>query len=167
LKNERGHVQLGLFGGMASFQPDSGSADNVGLWGVNLSAKETTWGKDYGIVQLTYGEGVAGFRGGVTAAPDAGGDLQAVQASAWMASYAHFWSEKYRSTLVYSAANADIPGGAPADSNEHLSYLAANLIWQFSSRAWVGVEYLHGTRDTFTDGDGEADRLQLSMRFDI
>jgi hypothetical protein len=167
MNNDRGHVQLGMFGGMASFQPDTGSSDDVALWGLNLSAKETTWGKDYAIVQLTYGDGVGGFRGGIAAAPDSSGDLEAVTTSAYMAGYQHYWSEKYRSTLVYSAAEGDLPSGAAPDANEKVSYLAANLIWQFCNRAWVGIEYLHGTRDTFADGDGAADRLQLSMRFDF
>lgn len=167
MNNERGHVQLGLFGGMASFQPDTGSSDDVALWGVNLSAKETTWGKDYAYVQLTYGDGVGGFRGGISAAPDSNGDLEAVTTAAYMAGYQHYWSEKYRSTLVYSAADGDLPSGVPIDATEEVSYLAANLIWQFCDRAWVGIEYLHGTRDTFNDGDGSADRLQLAMRFDI
>jgi hypothetical protein len=167
LNNDRGHVQLGLFGGLTKFRPDAGASDSVSLWGVNLSAKERTWGTDFAIVQLTYGDGVGRFRGGVTAAPDSNGNLEAVRTSAWMASYQHNWSDKYRSTVVYSAGRGDLPGGAPPDANEELTYFAANLIWQFCNRAWVGIEYLHGTRDTFDGSDGAADRLQMSMRFDL
>jgi hypothetical protein len=167
LKNDGGHVQFGLFGGMARFQPDGGSADDVYLWGLNASAKQTTWGTDFAIVQLTYGDGVGRYRGGATAAPDSSGELEAVRTAAWMASYQHNWSEKYRSTLAYSAVEGDLPSGAAPDTNEELTYLAANLIWQFCDRAWVGIEYLHGTRETFDGSDGDADRLQLSMRFDL
>src|SRR6185436_2792036 len=105
--------------------------------------------------QLSYGDGIGTFRGGIAAAPDSSGDLEAVRTSAWMAGYLHNWSEKYRSTVTYSAGRADVPGGAPADANEVLTYFAANLIWQFCDRAWVGIEYLHGTRETFDDGKGE------------
>jgi hypothetical protein len=167
LKNDRGHVQLGLFGGMASFQPDAGSADDVPLWGLNLSAKETTWDQDFAVVQLTYGDGVGAYRGGTTALPDADGDLEAVETTAWMAAYQHYWSEKYRSTVSYSSGRGDLPSGSPPDTNEVLTYLSANVIWQFCDRAWVGLEYLHGTRETFDGSDGEADRLQFSMRFDL
>jgi len=167
LKNDRGHVQLGLFGGVASFQPDAGGSDDVYLWGVNLSAKETTWGTDFAILQLTYGDGVGRYRGGTTAAPDSNGDLEAVRTAGWMASYQHNWSEKYRSTLAYSAGKGDLPGGAPPDANEELTYLAANLVWQFSERAWAGIEYLHGSRETFDGEDGDADRLQISLQFDL
>jgi hypothetical protein len=167
LKNDRGHVQVGLYSGMAAFQPDVGGVDNAYLWGVNLSTKETTWGDDYAILQLTYGDGVGGFRGGQTAAPDAGGSLEAVRTSAWMAAYQHAWTEKYRSTVTYSYGRGDLPGGVAPDANEALTYLAGNLIWQFTPRAWVGIEYLHGTRDTFDGSDGSADRLQLALKFDL
>lgn len=167
LENDRGHVQFGLFGGMTKFQPDVGASDNVKLWGILASAKERTWGDDYAILQLTYGDGVGRYRGGVTAAPDLNGNLEAVRESAWMAAYQHNWSEKYRSTITYSAARGDIPGGAAPTTTEAVTYLAANLIWQYCNRAWVGIEYLYGTRDTFDGSDGSANRLQLSMRFDL
>jgi len=167
LENERGHVQLGLWGGMTKFQPDAGASDNVELWGVNLATKERTWGDDYAILQLTYGDGVGRYRGGVTAAPDSDGNLEAVRMSAWMGAYMHSWSPKYRSTVTYSAGRGDLPGGAPADANEAVTYLATNLIWQYCDRAWVGIEYLHGTLDEFDGDDGAADRVQLSWRFDL
>jgi hypothetical protein len=167
LKNDRGHVQIGLFAGMTKFQPDVGAADTVKLWGINLSTKERTWGDDYAILQLTYGDGVGRYRGGVTAAPDANGNLEAVRTSAWMGGYMHNWSDKYRSTVTYSEGRGDIPGGAAPNTNEAVSYLAANLIWQYCNRAWVGIEYLHGTLDEFDGSDGAADRVQLSWRFDL
>jgi hypothetical protein len=152
---------------LTKFQPDVGSSDNVALWGINASTKERTWGEDYAILQLTYGDGVGRYRGGITAAPDANGNLEAVRESAWMAGYQHYWSEKYRSTITYSAGRGDIPGGAAPTTTEAVTYLAANLIWQYCNRAWVGIEYLHGTRDVFDGSDGAADRVQLSWRFDL
>lgn len=81
-KNSRGHVQVAGFGGMAAFQPDTGSDDTVPLWGVNVSTKLTTVGKDNTILQFTYGDGVGRYRGGTTAAPDANGDLEAITTAA-------------------------------------------------------------------------------------
>jgi hypothetical protein len=167
LKNSRGHVQLGLFGGMARFDPDVGSADDVLLWGVNLSSKITTVGSDNTMIQVTYGDGVGRYRGGTTAAPDANGDLEAVSVLGLMGSYEHHWSEEYRSTIGYSWGEGDLPAGTPATGTEDVSYFFANLIWQFTRRAWAGFEYLHGTRGTFDDEDGEADRIQLALRFDL
>jgi hypothetical protein len=167
LKNARGHVQLGVFGGMARFDPVVGSTEDVALWGLNLSTKLETFGSDNAIVQVTYGDGVGRYRGGTTAAPDANGELEAVPTLGILGAYQHFWSDEYRSTLAYSWGEGDLPDGAPAESNEQLTYLAANLIWQFTDRAWAGIEYLYGSRDTFDGADGDAHRVQLSLRYDI
>ena len=166
-KHGRGHVQLGLFGGMARFDPVAGSPDDVWLWGTNLSTRFATTGRDNAIVQLTYGDGVGRYRGGTAAAPDANGDLEAIATFGALGSYEHHWSEELRSTAVYSWGEGDVPSGAPPTANEELSYAAVNLIWQFCDRAWAGIEYLRGTRDTFDGEDGEANRVQLALRFDI
>ena len=166
-KHSRGHVQLGLFGGMARFDPESGDEDDVALWGLNLSTELATFGKDSAIAQLTYGDGVGRYRGGTTAAPDADGDLEAIETFGVLGSYEHHWSDEWRSTLMYSWGEGDLPDGALPTSNEELTYGAVNLIWQFCNRAWAGIEYLHGTRDTFDGEDGSADRLQLALRFDL
>jgi hypothetical protein len=166
-KNDRGHVQLSGFAGMARFDPVAGSPDDVFLWGFNLATKLATWGKDNAIAQLTYGDGVGRYRGGATAAPDSSGDLEAIRTWGWLLSYQHHWSDAYRSTIAYSWGEGDIPNGAPATANEKLTYLATNFIWQFCDRAWTGVEYLYGTRDTFDGNDGSASRLQMSLRFDL
>jgi len=166
-KNSRGHVQLGAFGGMSSYRADSGSTDDVALWGLNLSTKIATFGEDSTIVQLTYGDGVGQYRGGISAAPDANGDLEAVTVAAVLASYEHHWSEQFRSTLMYSRADGDVPSGAPPGTSEKLQYAAANLIWQFSDRAWTGVECLYGTNQTVDGNDGAATRLQFAIRFNL
>ena len=166
-KNDRGHAQLGLFGGMARFDPAAGSRDDVVLWGLNLSTKLATFGSDSAIVQVTYGDGVGRYRGGTTAAPDGNGDLEAVTLLGILASYEHHWSQQYRSTLAYSWGEGDLPSGAPATASEELQYLAANVIRQISDRYWVGLEYLYGSNDTLDGEDGDAHRLQLALRFDI
>lgn len=165
--SEQSHVQLGVFGGTATFDPDGGARDTVPLWGVNLSTKFPAFDEDSAILQLTYGDGVGRYRGGTTAAPDADGDLEAITTAAVMATYQHVWSEKYRSNVVYSWVDGDLPAGTPVTSPETLQYFALNLIWQFSDRAWAGIEYLRGTNDTFDGNDGNANRLQMSIKFSL
>ena len=164
---DRGHVQLGLFAGTARFDATGGPSDQIALFGANLSANLQVFERDHVFVQATYGPGIGRYRGGVTAAPDANGDLDAIEVAAAMLGYEHHWSDAWRSTIVYSAGTGDLPAGAPAATIEKLEYAAVNLIWQFSERAWTGVEYLFGSRED-NDGDrGEANRLQFSIRYDF
>jgi hypothetical protein len=166
-ENKLGHVQLGLFAGKARFEPDNGTTEDATLWGFNLATKLMTQEQDNAIAQLTYGDGVGRYRGGVTAAPNDANEIQAVPVLGCLLSYQHFWTEKYRSSAGYSWANATLPGGTPATGSEHLTYGFVNLIYQFSYRAWYGVEFLHGTRQTADNADGDANRLQFSIKFDI
>jgi hypothetical protein len=159
------HVQVSGFGGMSSFNPDSGSNDSVALWGFNLSTKLMTWAKDNAMVQLTYGDGVGRYRGGTTAAPDSDGNLEAIPTAGVLASYQHHWNEKYRSTVMYSWVEGDLPAGTPTTASERLSYFAANFIYQFSDHAWTGIEYLYGTNDTNDGNDGDASRIQMAVKF--
>lgn len=166
-ENDAGHVQLGLFAGTARYDLDTEPADMVALWGANVSTKLNVVGRDHFFLQGTYGPGVGRYRGGITAAPDANGNLEPVDVLAFMVAYQHQWSDEWRSTFTYSWGEGDLPAGVPNDSTEVLEYAAANLIWQFSDRAWAGVEYLFGAREDIDDSRGEANRLQFSIRFDF
>ncbi len=163
--HELGHTQLGLFLGQARYNRDVGPTDTEVLWGVNLSTKLAICERDHLFVQATYGPGVGRYRGGITAAPDANDELEAVEVIAGMLGYEHHWSDQWRSTVTYSYGKGDVPDGAPTDSVEVLEYLAANLIYQFTDGAWAGVEYLYGARENTDDARGEAHRVQFSFKF--
>jgi hypothetical protein len=166
-KHGLGHTQLGLFAGTARYVPDTAPDQTVFLWGLNVSTKLDVCEHDHAFVQLTYGPGVGRYRGGITAAPDASGDLEAVTVFGAMVGYEHHWCDELRSTVSYSWGKGDLPDGVPADTSEILEYLAANVIWQFCDRAWFGIEYLYGSNETFDGARGEAHRLQASIRFDF
>lgn len=160
-----GHCQLGLFAGTSRFDPDAGPADTVLIHGANLSTKLAIGGKDQFYAQVTYGPGVGRYRGGITAVPDGNGDLDAVEVFGFLGGFEHHWSDAWRSTISYAWAEGDLPANAPPTSNAETEYLAANLIWQFSNKTWVGVEYLYGSLTTADDARGEANRVQFALRF--
>jgi hypothetical protein len=168
-KHGLGHTQVSLFAGSARYDPDAGPADTEFLWGANLSTKLAVCDRDAAFFQGTYGPGVGRYRGGTTAAPDANGKLEAIDVAAFMVGYEHHWSDEWRSTATYSLGKGDLPDGVASgsDATEVLEYAAANLIWQFSDRAWCGVEYLYGARENLDDARGEAHRIQFAIRFDF
>jgi DcaP outer membrane protein len=164
----RGHVFASAFLGRARFRPTQGEPDDVSLWGGNVSARLKTSGRDYAYTQLTFGDGVGRYRGGVTAVPDASGKLQPVGVVALMGGYEHFWSPRLSSNAVYSEASAPSEVYYAADFNKRLDYGAVNLIyWFLPGRAWAGVEYLYGKREVFGGQDGTANRVQFAVRFNL
>jgi hypothetical protein len=85
-----------------------------------------------------------------------------------MGGYEHFWSSRLTSNFVFSQASAPEEDFYASDANEELGYAAINLLyWFLPNRAWVGVEYLNGSREVFGGQDGDADRLQFAVRFNL
>ena len=164
----RGHAFVSAFVGKARFRPTGGEPDDVTLWGSLLSGRVKTFGRDYVYTQLTFGDGVGRYRGGITAVPDANGELQPVGLVAWMLGYEHYWSAQLSSNAVYSVASAPDEDYYADTFNKDLNYGAVNLIyWFLPDRAWAGVEYLYGRREVFDGGVGRADRLQFAVRFNF
>jgi hypothetical protein len=164
----RGHVFVSGFLGRARFRPEVGPTDDVTLWGSLLSGRIKTFGKDYIYGQFTFGDGVGRYRSAVTAVPDANGDLAPLNVTAFTGGYEHFWSSRVSSHAVYSVVGSvDEPYYADT-LNKQLDYGAVNtLYWFLPDRAWVGVEYLYGRRETAGGEVGSANRIQFAVRFNF
>jgi hypothetical protein len=167
-EGSRGHAFASVFLGRARFRPVDGEPDDVTLWGMLLSGRVKTFGKDYAYGQLTFGEGVGRYRGGPTAVPDATGKLQPVGLTGIMGGYEHFWHARVSTNAVVSHATGPLKDYYPPDFNKDLDYAAVNLLyWFLKDRAWAGVEYLHGRREVVSDQKGSANRLQFAVRFNF
>ena len=164
----RGHVFVSGFLGKARFRPDVGPTDDVTLWGSLLSGRVKTFGKDYIYGQFTFGDGVGRYRSAPTAVPDANGELAPLNVTAFTGGYEHFWTSRVSSHAVYSVVgSADEPYYA-SSFNKQLDYGAVNtLYWFLPDRAWVGVEYLYGRRETVDGQVGNANRIQFAVRFNF
>ena len=164
----RWHAVAAGFVGWGRFRPVDGDPDDVTLWGLMLSGRVKTVGRDYLYSVVTLGEGVGRYRGGPTAVPDASGTLQPIPLTAFLAGYEHFWSPRLSSNAVFSQAWSREKDYYPREFNEYLGYAAVNLLyWFLPDRAWAGVEYLHGRRRVFSGQAGNADRLQFAVRFHL
>jgi hypothetical protein len=164
----RGHAFASVFLGKARFRPEDGDPTDATLWGMLLSGRVKTFGSDYVYGTLTFGDGVGRYRGGVTAVPDANGELHAPGLVAVMGGYEHFWNARLSSNAVFSNASSDEEDFYADSGNEQLDYAAINLLyWFLPNRAWAGVEYLHGGREVFGGQDGSANRLQFAVRFNL
>ena len=164
----KGHGYASVFLGKARYRPTVGEPDNVTLWGSLLSARVKVYKSDYVYGQFTFGDGVGRYRGGVTAVPDATGELKAVGLTAFMGGYEHFWSARATSNFVWSVAQSEDHDYYPDTFNKQLDYTAINFIyWFLPNRAWAGIEYLHGGREIVSGDDASANRLQFAIRFNL
>jgi hypothetical protein len=162
-----GHAFVSGFLGKARFRPTQGDLDTVTLWGGLLSGR-LKFGRDALYGQFTFGDGVGRYRGGITAVPDANGELAPVGLYALMGGYEHYWSSRFSSNAVYSVVSAPDEDYYADDFNERLDYGAVNLLyWFLPDRAWFGIEYLYGRREVFDGGVGRADRVQFAVRFNL
>lgn len=85
-------------------------------------------------------------------------------------SYQHWWSQALRSslTLGYSRSyhDADLSHfSSVAEINESLFSSHLNLIWNLTTAATVGVEWIHGERELWNGMEGSLDRLQFTSMF--
>jgi hypothetical protein len=166
--NGRGHVQLSGFVGQTRFRPNKGEPTDITIYGGLASARFRTVLRDVAYAQVGYGPGLGRYRGDLSAAPDAAGQLKAVKVMALTLGYEHHWAARWSSNFVASPAWVVNDLGDPATFNRRIDYVAANLrYWFLAERAWLGGEYLYGLREVRSKDRSSANRLQLAVRFNI
>ncbi|WP_052572701.1 DcaP family trimeric outer membrane transporter [Haloferula sp. BvORR071] len=170
-EGDLGNIQLAGIGRSLNFDSDTGADGSTMGWGVSLSGAWHITEKDDLLAQLAYGEGIAryvnDFNGNSLDAVFVGGDLEAVPIFAPMVGYTHRWSEHFRSTVAASWVMADLPAGVNALTPETTASIGANLVWQPTSSFRMGLEYLYGTKETYDGTDGDANRLNFVVRYDL
>jgi hypothetical protein len=160
-----GHVQLSGFAAQLHYRFSAGGSDKVSLFGANLSGQLNFLKKDKFIYQVVYGPGVGRFRGGFSAGLDADGDLEAITDMGATAGIQHFWTNNFSSLFVYNQGSIETTEGQLPTDISRMNYMAVNLIWHFVDNAFVGAEYLRGTREDINDDDGTANRVQFSVKY--
>lgn len=160
-----GHVQLSGFAAQLRYRFTDGGSDKVSLYGGNLSGQFNFLKKDKFIYQVVYGPGVGRFRGGLSAGLDADGALAPITDVGATAGLQHFWNDNFSSLIVYNQGSNDTTEGQPLTDVSTINYMAINLVWHFVDNAFVGIEYLRGTREDISKEDGTANRIQFSVKY--
>ena len=76
----------------------------------------------------------------------------------------HFWSDKFRSNLVYGYVNSDNPEFVSGDTFDNTNYAAADLIWNPYKPVDLGVEYLWGRRENKDGASGTSNRFLFTSK---
>jgi DcaP outer membrane protein len=171
---QRGHIQASaVFRDIAAYLPN-GESGSVFGWGVNVSAGVQTHGKDNLIFAVAGGHGVSRYIQdtsglGIDAEPASAANphLQATPAIGIEAAYQHFWTPRFRSSIVYSYAAVNDTDLAAAATYNHGTYTAANLIWNPLGSLTVGGEFLYGWTMEQNHLSANAPRIQFSAKYNF
>jgi hypothetical protein len=147
-----------------------GSEDSALGWAVTGSAKlgpPFLGAKDNFKFTVHYGDGYGTqLKGGPTegAFNTVNSELETIGIFGSFGGIQHFWSDQWRSNLVYGYVNSDNPGFVSGDTFDNTNYVAADLIWNPYKRVNLGVEYLWGRRENKNGESGTSNRYIFSSR---
>jgi hypothetical protein len=151
----------------------NGSTDTALGWAVGGSTKlglPFLGAKDSFKLALHYGDGYGTqIKGGPKEAAFNTGnsELKTIGIFGSYGGIQHFWSDRFRSNLVYGYVNSDNPGFVAGNTYDNTNYVAADLIWNPYKTVTLGAEYLWGRRENKDGEDGDANRFVFSSRFDF
>jgi len=167
------HVKHFRLAGLArdlNAEADSGSKDSALGWALTGSGKlglPYLGAKDNFKFTLHYGDGYGTqIKGGPQegAIDPATSELKTIGIFGVYGGIQHFWSDLYRSNLVFGHVDSDNPAFLSGDTFDNTSYAAVDFIWSPYKEVTVGVEYLWGRRENKDGASGRANRLLLSSR---
>jgi len=154
---------------------DMGTGNSDTSWGggISTSGRINTMGTDNLRFALTYGNAVGrylslnGFDDGILSA---GNDIDLTSMFGAYVSYQHWWTEHLRSNLTLGYARADndlnlLPTVATVEINKSMFSSHLNLLWNLTSAATIGVEWIHGERWLEDGREGALDRIQFTSMF--
>jgi hypothetical protein len=102
--------------------------------------------------------------------PDNPGDMMMLLTDAWFASVQYNISPSMFASATYSQSNIRSRkgfAGANPDMYKRGQYLAVNMFANLSENLQLGVEYLHGWRLDFDEHTYNANRVNLSARYNF
>lgn len=155
------------------WDPDSSSTDQTALgWGISFSGREYfTSKRHYVFWQASYGDGwgsnILTFISDGSAVLNPNGELETMTALSYGGGFAYnlshvlttsvstFWSSISASQFL--GANSMASGGT----------FHANLIWSPVKKINTGIEYIYGRRTNVDGKFGEANRIQLMIKYII
>jgi hypothetical protein len=169
-EGKAGHLQMSLLARDIAYDAPTGGQSVFG-WGASLSgvlhlSRRENW-LDF---QLAYGEGMARYikdaaGQNLDAALDEYGRLEAIPVFAPMIGFTHEWSERWRTTATYGYVRVDAPATLGGSALRNTQYASLNVMWHAPFRAWLGLEYLWGEKETQDGAKGTANRLNFVVKY--
>lgn len=170
-----GHIQVGSI--FRALGYDFGDHDETVFgWGLSGSIGLNMFENDHLQLFGTYGAGIASLIENLEGLPYGGYDLEynnegtklkALPAIGAYAAYQHYWSPKVRSTFTFGYDRVQNTVPQPNNAVSKSYYASGNLIWNPVGNLNVGAEFLHGWQDLKDNSKANANRIQLSIKYDL
>ena len=151
------------------------NSDKVG-WGAQASLLATMGGFQL-LGQFTIGEGIGSLINnvsniGVDVVPDpqSPGKAMLLRSESWYAGLQYNFTKNFMMSATYSQTALHSQKGYaaynPAASRKG-QYVVANALYNLTENLQIGIEYLHGWKTNFDDTVSNANRVNLSARYDF
>jgi hypothetical protein len=168
----KSHIRLsGVVRDLQAEDTTTGATDSALGWAVALSGKlglPFLGAKDNLKLNVHYGDGYGSqIKGGPTegAFNIATSELETIGIFGTYGGLQHFWSERWRTNLVYGYVDSDNPDFVPPDTFKSTTYAAADLIWAPYPNFSLGFEYLWGQREDEDGASGTSSRYLFSTKY--
>jgi hypothetical protein len=183
--HERLHMKAALLGRQIRGQqavptgtpgePGAGGVDKSYAWGLSLSGSFSTPmfdSRDKFLFQLNHGNGIGRYVNDLSSTgnydgifnPNTG-ELQLFNVSAGYGSLQHWWGDTMRSNFTLGYVDINNPGFIDDEAYKSTIRASANLLWNPTERVDTGVEYLWGRRENKSGDQGDAQQIQMMLRY--
>jgi len=171
INDDWGHVKVA--GLVRQLSYDNGidvDEDEVG-YGVALSGKLKFANGDDVRMSFNAGSGLGRYMAinaatGVAVNPDKNNQLEAIESYGYAISYRHLWSDKARTSVMFSALEVDNPAaltGLLATKSTYSTRI--NYLYSPVPALTVGAEYAFAKREIESGSDGDMNRVQFSAKY--
>lgn len=175
--NSNNHIRLGaVMRDMYYTDKLTGKNSDIVGWGAQASLLATIGGLQLK-GQFTIGEGIGSLVNnisnvGVDILPDpkSPGKAMLLRSECWYAGAQYNFTKKFFVSAAYSQTAMHSRNGYAEFNPEGYrkgQYVVANAVYNVTNNLQVGVEYLHGWRTDFNEKVYNANRVNLSARYDF
>jgi hypothetical protein len=168
-----GHIQLAGILRQLRYVSDGGAIDDSTIgYGLNLSGKLKVAKSDALMGHIGFGSGVGRYIeafGGTNsdAVLTPSGEVEALDAWAMVLGYTHHWNDKLNSTISGGFAELDNHDSQPDDAIKSAQSGHLNLVYSPFRLLSLGGEVMYGKRENKNGADGDAVRLQFSIKYNF
>jgi len=154
---------------------NTGGVDKSYAWGLSLSGSFSTPmfdSRDRLLFQLNHGNGIGRYVNDLSSIGNYDGifnpqtgQLQMFNVTAGYGSLQHWWGNTMRSNFTLGYVDINNPSFIDEEAYKRTIRASANILWNPTKRIDTGVEYLWGRRENKSGEQGDAQQIQMMLRY--